>query len=487
MESNHQEMTKLKTIKAIAETLNQGNNLNEMLQSVLKELLKVTELETGWIYLIDNQGNYELIADVYLPPALSWQDKKPMCEGNCWCIQEYNENTLKKAFNIIGCKRIDDAIKYDWGKTNDITHHATVPLQAGDERFGLLNVAAPNKDRFTNNELALLEAVAFQIGTAIKRMKLYHNEQKRAALYQSLGQISATLNAKRAKESNLAETVVSEMYRAFSWSGIQFECNHLKSEIQPTKSTHLKTIEKEIHLGETKGKLNISHMEFDAIDEEIIQQLSNHLGILFENARLDEKSREIALIEERNRLARDLHDSVNQLLFSLSLTARGMKEVKDIDKLHHSLSYIQELSQEALREMRSLIWQLRPSGLESGVVSAIKSYGEMLMLNVDFDLTGVLNLPNTTEECLWRIGQEALNNIKKHAQASTVKVKVDVTKNRVKMTITDDGIGFNPSIIQHSPTIGLSSMKERAEIHGGYLKINTIEGKGTTISVSVPI
>ncbi|WP_216830130.1 GAF domain-containing sensor histidine kinase [Alkalihalobacterium elongatum] len=484
--NSHQEITRLKTIKAIAETLNQGNRIEEMLQTVLKELLHVTKLETGWIYLIDTHGNYELVADVHLPPALSWGEKKPMCEGNCWCIKEYNDNTLKRAFNIIGCKRIEDAIIYKWGDTKGITHHATVPLQAGDERFGLLNVAAPNKARFTSTELNLLEAVAFQIGTAIKRMKLYQNEQKRASLYQKLGQISANLNATRAHETNLINFAVNEIHNAFSWSGIELECNHSKAKIHPTTKDSLRTIEKEIRIGETKGKLKISHSHLDHIDEEMITQLSNHLAILFENARIDTKSREIALIEERNRLARDLHDSVNQLLFSLSLTARGMKELKEIDQLHSSLSYIQELSQEALQEMRSLIWQLRPSGLENGVASALTSYGEMLLLKVDVHLIGLLNVKNSIEECLWRVGQEALNNIKKHAQTTIAKIHIEVKKEKVTMIIKDEGIGFDPLENEHGASIGLSSMKERVELHGGKLNINTTIGKGTTISVSLP-
>lgn len=483
----HQEMTKLKTIKAIAETLNQGNNLEEMLQTVLKELLQVTELQTGWIYLIDPQGNYQLIADIDLPPALSWQAKRPMCEGNCWCIKEYNDNTLNRAFNIIGCKRIDDAIKHQWGETNEITHHATVPLQAGDERFGLLNVAAPHKSRFTDNELDLLEAVAFQIGTAIKRMKLYHSEQKRAELYQTLGQFSANLNAQRATEENLIHSAVNEIYYAFSWSGIELQCNQLKAAIQPLTKKALYTIEKQFQIGETKGKLTISHEQLDPIDDEIIQQLSHHLGILFENTRIESKSREITLIQERNRLARDLHDSVNQLLFSLSLTARGMKDLKDMDKLHSSLSYIQELSQEALQEMRSLIWQLRPSGLENGVISALKSYGNMLKLNVDVELSGVLNLPNSLEECLWRVGQEALNNIKKHANTYTAKIYVQAKKDQVIMTIEDEGIGFDPNTIEKGASIGLSSMRERVELLRGSFQMNTTVGKGTVLSISFPM
>jgi two-component system, NarL family, sensor kinase len=363
---------KLQTLKAIAETLNEANDLEEMLYAVLKQLIHVTELECGWIFLVDEKGSYSLVADCELPPALTWGNKQPMCEGDCWCLDRYNDGRLQRAANIIECKRLEDAMEEKWGDTKGITHHATVPLRAGDEKFGLLNVASPNKTHFTNEELALLEAVAFQIGTAIKRIKLVENEQKHA------------------------------------------------------------------------------------------------------------------LLAERNRLARDLHDSVNQLLFSLMLTARGAKEMTADELMKETLDYIQQLAQEALQEMRSLIWQLRPQGLENGLASALMNYGKMLGLNVEMDIQGVIDLPNDVEECLWRVGQEALNNCKKHAGVSTVSIFIAVKNDQIKMEITDKGCGFNYSG-EEMPSLGLKSMKERIEAMNGTFHIKSAIGKGTTVQTIIPL
>jgi two-component system, NarL family, sensor kinase len=363
---------KLQTLKAIAETLNEANDLEEMLYAVLKQLIHVTELECGWIFLVDEKGSYSLVADCELPPALTWGNKQPMCEGDCWCLDRYNDGRLQRAANIIECKRLEDAMEEKWGDTKGITHHATVPLRAGDEKFGLLNVASPNKTHFTNEELALLEAVAFQIGTAIKRIKLVENEQKHA------------------------------------------------------------------------------------------------------------------LLAERNRLARDLHDSVNQLLFSLMLTARGAKEMTADELMKETLDYIQQLAQEALQEMRSLIWQLRPQGLENGLASALMNYGKMLGLNVEMDIQGVIDLPNDVEECLWRVGQEALNNCKKHAGVSTVSIFISVKNDQIKMEITDKGCGFNYSG-EEMPSLGLKSMKERIEAMNGTFHIKSAIGKGTTVQTIIPL
>lgn len=373
MANGDRRIQELQTLKVIAETLNQCNELDAMLSEVLKELLQIIGLETGWIFLIDDKGNYTLAADYQLPPGLKWKQKAPMCEGECWCLDKYNDGRLKGAANIMECKRIENAFKYEWGDTKGITHHATVPLRAGEEKFGLLNVAGPNKTHFANEELALLEAVAYQIGTAIKRIKLVENEQN------------------------------------------------------------------------------------------------------------------LALVAERNRLARDLHDSVNQLLFSLMLTVRGTKEMTNDPQVKEMLTYMQELSQEALSEMRGLIWQLRPQGLENGLASALLSYGKVLGLELEVDVKGVIDLPNNVEECLWRIGQEALNNCKKHAGSKQSKISITVKNKRVIMIIEDAGCGFHYDPKEKIPSLGLASMKERTEMLKGIFTLKSELGRGTKIQVEIPI
>lgn len=366
-------MEELQTLKAIAETLNQASDLSQMLPSVLKELLHVTGIKSGWIFLVNEKGEYKLAADYNLPEGLTWKYKKPMCEGSCWCVDKYQKGRLNRAANIMECKRIENAIEHNWGATEGITHHATVPLRAGNESFGLLNVASPNKTYFSQEELALLEAIAFQIGTAIKRIQLTQKEQ------------------------------------------------------------------------------------------------------------------ELALIAERNRLARDLHDSVNQLLFSLMLTVRGTKEMTNEPEVKEMLSYIQELSQEALQEMRALIWQLRPQGLEDGIGSALCSYGKVLGLEVQVEVKGVLELPGKVEEALWRIGQEALNNCKKHANTKICNIEIEAKNKMVQMVVRDHGCGFHYSEGEKIPSLGLAGMKERAEFLGGNIKIESTVGKGTTITIKLPI
>ena len=178
MDGQNKEIQRLQALKEIAELLNEATDLQTMLEKVLHTLLKEMKLQTGWVFFIDKNGEHRMLVDEKLPPALTLEEKKPMCEGSCWCINRFVDGRLHKATNIIECKRIEDAIECNWGETEDITHHATIPLRSGSEKFGLLNVASPHKTHFSKEELALLESIAFQIGTTIQRIQLVEKERK---------------------------------------------------------------------------------------------------------------------------------------------------------------------------------------------------------------------------------------------------------------------------------------------------------------------
>ncbi|MGI8314760.1 GAF domain-containing sensor histidine kinase [Halobacillus mangrovi] len=525
---NDQEMN---TLKIIAETLNRSNDLEQMLQTVLEKLLELTKLETGWIFLVGDKPHYRFVADVRLPPALTWEGKKPMCTGSCSCLNRYWKGDLVDPINIIECKRLDDALQYDWGETKGITHHATVPLAAGEERFGILNVASPGKEHFTKEELTLLQSVAYQIGTAVKRTRLFHAQQKRAESFANLNEVTRLI-WKASTITSLTDVVVQKSKEKFPWSNIGFytkdgsglqlrssssylfpnplpdhipleEVNEITSCFQQQKplltNLHSHIIEgyssiaapitmKDEHI----GVLFAATSDPEALSEsdlEVLQALTAHISLAFESIRLQEQRGEILLYEERKRLARDLHDSVNQKLFSLSLLARGAREVisKDFPSLTEPLEEMLSLSQGSLKEMRSLIWQLRPVGVEEGLVTAIHKYAEHLGLTVNFDVSDVPDFPRTIEEALWRIAQESLNNVSKHANVQFVNVTLQEDENGVTMIIRDTGKGFERlSRETGKRSLGLTSMKERAELIGGSLQVESRSGGGTRVKVILP-
>ncbi|MDF2960783.1 MAG: histidine kinase [Paenibacillus sp.] len=541
MEPREQELIILKTI---AEMLNQSNELEPVLNTVLEKLLELTGLRTGWIFLSNAYMEYACVADFGLPPALDENDKRPMRCGSCWCLDRFWDGRLKNAVNILSCKRLEDATELRRGDTCGITHHATIPLRAGERLLGVMNVGAPGKSRFTEEELALLQAVAFQIGSAIERTRLYAGEQRRADLYSRLGEFSRALGS-GTDAVQLAERAVALIGEHFDWPfaalfeprgdnlilrtvytdgrtaypNVQVDshsiswlnsCIREKRLIKAAggeagllaEQLKLRRIVPQIRLffaaavpvgGQHAGALVLGcskSSEFDRHDGEVIEALAEHIAAALESARLEEKRRELARLEERNRLARDLHDSVSQMLFSLSMTARGVEGLlngSNPDGARSAVRDIQSLSQQALKEMRALILQLRPSGLEAGLLSALREYGEKLGLRVVTRLTGVRELPRGIEEALWRIGQEALNNVSKHAGTGEASILLQLDESSALLRIEDTGRGVpKRSRMDNQTSIGLSTMRERAEALGGHFRLTSAYRKGTVVEVTVP-
>ena len=190
----------------------------------------------------------------------------------------------------------------------------------------------------------------------------------------------------------------------------------------------------------------------DRDDERTLASLGDQLGIAVERSRLQERALSLAVVEERNRLARELHDSVTQSLFSITLTIEAARALlhRDLDATERQLVALGERAQEALVEMRGLIHSLRPAGLEdNGLMPALKRIAERMrrehLLTVDVTVgAGARQRPDDEQEReLYRIAQEALNNIVKHAAATHVAIELDANDEALFMTIADDGKGFD--------------------------------------------
>jgi signal transduction histidine kinase len=208
------------------------------------------------------------------------------------------------------------------------------------------------------------------------------------------------------------------------------------------------------------------------------------------------KVEELAVAEERNRLARELHDSVTQIIFGMTLSAQAARILIDRDPQRASLELdnLQGLSQNALSEMRTLIQELHPqSSIKDGLVPAIRNLTARqfanTMIQVNLQLTGTQRYSERIEMELFRIIQEALNNISKHAQAKTITISMDLEKeNLLHLEIEDDGIGFDIDQVKSLPGhLGLTSIQERARNIGGTLTIDSHPGDGTRIIVEIEL
>ena len=250
--------------------------------------------------------------------------------------------------------------------------------------------------------------------------------------------------------------------------------------------------------GEVVGAFYLTDKEraeqFDAEDQELIEMLAPHAAVAMENARLYERSRELSIVEERNRLARELHDSLVQKLFGVVLAAQsaGTLLERDSDAARRQVAVLQELAREAVVELRSLVFQLRPAELETeGLAAALRKHVELLRrthrAEIGLELEGAPRLRPGVDEEVFRIAQESLQNALRHSDGDRIDVRLDEGAGGLRLAVADDGVGFEPEEAGlRSRRLGLTSMEERARALGGTLSIESRPGAGTTIVLEVP-
>lgn len=220
--------------------------------------------------------------------------------------------------------------------------------------------------------------------------------------------------------------------------------------------------------------------------------LAAQAAVAIENARLYERARDEAADEERRHLARELHDSVSQAIYSVVLTAHAAQQRtgRDPEGARAALDTVIELAEAALAEMRALIFELRPEALaEVGLIGALHRQLDGLELRHGLATVRHLgaepDLAFATKQVLLRVAQEAIHNVVKHARASTVTVRTATHLGSVELEIGDDGIGFAPDG-SYPGHLGLTSMHERVAALGGRLLVDSAPGRGTTVRVRVP-
>lgn len=234
--------------------------------------------------------------------------------------------------------------------------------------------------------------------------------------------------------------------------------------------------------------------EFSDADQALIETFAAHAALALENARLHERSRELSIIEERNRLARELHDAVTQKLFGVVLAAEsgGALLQRDPAQAATQLQLVRELASEAMEELRSVIVHLRPAALESqGLAVALAKHVDVLRRvqgrQIALVVEGEAPIAAAIEGDVFRIAQEALHNALRHAGgAARIDVTLRSADGRVELIVRDDGAGFEPAAADaRSRSLGLTTMSERAKAAGGTLTIDSAPGAGTTVRLQV--
>jgi signal transduction histidine kinase len=434
----------------------------------------------------------------------------------------------------------------------------TVPLMAREQLVGILTLVHGEKGYYTQQRVDVAMAFAAQAAVAIENARLFSTEQERVEQLRIINQVSQTIAGILDVEGLLRETaaLIHQKFAYYhvgiglvegdcvvdrAWAGSgqprfaaepgsgedEFVPNRLRvgkdglsgraaatglpiiapdvsrdSRYYPLAGleTRSEMVVPIISKDEVIGVIDIQSQtldQFDQSDLDMMQSLANQLAVAIENARLYESAGQLAALEERQKLARELHDSVSQALYGIALgtrTARTVVERIDMaegdkPKLVEPLDYVLAQADAGLAEMRALIFELRPESLQTeGLVAALRKQTAALQarhqIPVAVEFGSEPDMPIQKKEMLYRVAQEAMHNIVKHARATSAEVRLVTDNGRILLEVCDNGQGFD--MTQEFPGhLGLKSMRERVEKAGGILTVASDVGGGTRIQVKV--
>jgi GAF domain-containing protein/HAMP domain-containing protein/anti-sigma regulatory factor (Ser/Thr protein kinase) len=428
-----------------------------------------------------------------------------------------------------------------------------VPLKAKSQVIGVLDVQSDQLNAFDESDLVVLQSLANLTSIALEEARLFDAEQRRAEQFRVISEVGASITSILTVDELLQEIVrlvktslgyyhtaiglvdgdelVMKTGVGAHWEDRQFEPSRLQvggegitawvaSSGEPllvpdvTKDSRYLLLpgseeiraEVAVPLQTSTGVIGVLDVQSDrlhSLDESdlaVLKSVAHQAAIAIENARLYEQAQQAAALEERSRLARDLHDAVTQTLFSASLIGEVVPTVWESDETEGRklLQELRHLTRGALAEMRTLLLELRPAALaESSLDELLRQLCEAASGRSGVAIKVVIEgdereLPPDVHVALYRIAQEALNNVVKHARAADVQVRLGCTAPVegvdaergivVELAVMDNGCGFDPG--QVSPDrLGLGIIRERAEAIGATLRIESEPGMGTEVSV----
>lgn len=366
----------LLTLNAIAQALNSSVDINDALETTLAKVAELLGLETGWVWLLDEEtGASYLAAAQNLPPALANEPER--MAGNCYCLRTFREGDLEGAanVNVVECSRLYELVD----GTDGLRYHSSIPLYAHGRQLGVLNVASKDWRRLSAGDLRLLHTV---------------------------------------------------------------------------------------------GDL---------------------LSIAIERARLFARSTRLGAVEERNRLAREIHDTLAQGLTAIALQLESadvlLEAGADAGRAHAAVQRALALTRANLEEVRRSVLDLRAATLAGRSLAEALSElcAGMEPVAVAFRVVGDERpLPPRIETGVYRMAQEALVNVRRHADASQATVQLVLTPDELRLLVEDDGRGFDQADVAEN-RFGLVGLNERVKLLNGRLQLASSPGEGTRLEVRVPL
>jgi signal transduction histidine kinase len=452
-------------------------------------------------------------------------------------IQNREPHTVPQLTSVL------NGVLPEW-RAEDAAPGMVAPLIAKDEVIGLLLMALPD---IREQGLMLIPAFANQIAGAIQSARLLREAETRLAERQSVLAVTRALvtevslptllefimvqaqslaNAEGAAvflfsdDGNFLEQRISSNSSPpvagirfpveGSLAGVAVAAGH--AQVSNEASTDPRTVAlregiKPANLysllqaplfvrGKALGTLAVWNKRDDVFtpdDVRLMGLFADQAALAIHNAQILAHERELAALRERHRLARDIHDSVIQSLYSITLAARTALLAPDqtSGEARAPMKYIIELAQEAMAEMRGFISDLRPAYLtERGLVNALSDQATVLRqhygLSVEFEADKEPSLSQEQKEALYLIAREAVHNVVKHASAQWVKISLTTRDSQVTLCIEDDGHGFDPEVPAGQATMGLTSMMERTALSGASLSVVSAPNEGVRLTVTIP-
>ena len=531
----------LAALHAISGVVSNELGLPETLVTALDKTMEVMDVNAGAIFLLDeesgsanittHQGLDETCANIldHLQVAGSFLEGV-IGAGDSRIVSNLTVDQTFRALYDCGFRRL-----------------AVAPLLSRGIVLGALFVTTSAQKVFSEQDIALLTSIGGQIGVAIEGSRLFEAEQHRAEQFRLISAVGRRFSSLLDIDKVLAQVVrliqqtfgyyhvaigliegdevVYRMGAGPLWDDPAFDFKPARLRVgqegvtgwvagtgQPILVPDVRVdpryvlmegsrcrselIVPVIAKGRVIGVLDVQSNRLDDFDETdlaVIQALGNQAAIAIENAQLYEQAQQLAVLEERARLARDLHDAVTQSIYSLTLlAAAGLRMIDNGDRqqIRENQTRIDDIAQQALQEMRLLVYELRPSELkELGLVGALERRLEVVErragIEARLQAEDLSALALDLEEELYRIAQEALNNALKHARASAVIVRIQLQDGLLDMSIRDNGRGFEPLAIGDKGGLGLQTMQERADRIGGEFSLSSAPDEGTVVSVII--
>ncbi|MGI5836362.1 MAG: GAF domain-containing protein, partial [Chloroflexota bacterium] len=486
----------LATLNSIAEAVSRSLDLDEILHDALEKTLQTMGMETAGIYLLDEKGDTLNLATHrgIDPEFVPWISRLKVGEG-------FSDRVVQMGQPVV----VEDVSTDPWLtrvvpiKWNQRTL-ASAPLTSPGKVVGAIFISNRGLRQFTPQDLQLLSSIGHYIGVAVANARLFDAEQRRAEQFRMISEVGQRITSILAVDELLNEIarlvrdtqdcylvciglvegdeLVIKAGAGACWERDGFQAPKLRIGAEGitgwvarsgepllvpdvNRDTRYKLMagaedtRAEIAVplktkDEVIGVLDVQSDQANAFDESdlvVLQSLAYQAAVAIENARLYEQAQQLAVMKERNRLARDLHDSVTQAVYSVTLYAEASARLLSVGQVDVAADHLRELratAQQALREMRSLIFELRPPVLEKeGLVAALHARLDAVEgrsgVKTEFLVEGDASLPAELERELYHIAQEALNNALKHAQAGSIKLHLRCDEQTVMMEIVDDG------------------------------------------------